>query len=39
MQPGFRLVEAWHLSVATNVVQAVISLALLQREFRRKLAQ
>ena len=39
MQPGFRLVDAWHLSVATNVVQAVISLALLQREFRRKLAQ
>jgi putative MATE family efflux protein len=36
-QGGFRLAEVWHLSVATNVAQAAISLALLYREFRRKL--
>ena len=36
-QPGFRLVEVWYLSVATNVVQAVVSLLLLKREFRLRL--
>jgi len=34
---GFRLVEVWYLSVATNAIQALISLLLIQREFRRRL--
>ena len=36
-QPGFRLVHVWYLSVASNAVQAVISLLLVQREFRLRL--
>jgi putative MATE family efflux protein len=36
-QPGFQLVHVWYLSVATVLVQAVTSYALLQREFRRRL--
>lgn len=36
-QPGFTIREVWYLSVATVAVQAVINLALLNREFGRKL--
>ena len=36
-QPGFRLVDLWHLSVATVVLQALFSLFLLRREFRTRL--
>jgi len=35
--PGFSIQEVWYLSVATVAAQAVINLALLSREFRRKL--
>jgi Na+-driven multidrug efflux pump len=35
--PNFSLKEVWYLSVATVTLQAITSLALLQREFRRKL--
>jgi Na+-driven multidrug efflux pump len=37
-QPHFTLTQVWYLSVATVSLQAVTSLALLLREFRRKLA-
>ncbi|HYQ98423.1 MAG TPA: hypothetical protein VET86_00170 [Casimicrobiaceae bacterium] len=37
-QPGFRLVDLWHLSGATVRLQAVLSLLLLRREFRSRLA-
>ena len=37
-QPGFRLVDLWHLSVVTVVLQALFSLLLLRREFRTRLA-
>jgi len=33
----FQLVQVWYLSVATVLVQAVVSYLLLQREFRRRL--
>jgi len=36
-QPHFELVKVWYLSVATVSLQAVTSLTLLMREFRRKL--
>lgn len=36
-QPGLKLVHVWYLSVASNAVQALISLLLVQREFRRRL--
>jgi len=36
-QPHFTLLEVWYLSVATVTLQALTSLALLAREFRRKL--
>jgi putative MATE family efflux protein len=36
-QPGFQLIHVWYLSVASMFLQAVISYALLRREFRRKL--
>ncbi len=36
-QPGFELVDLWHLSVVTVIVQAVMSLWLLRREFRARL--
>ncbi len=38
-QPGFRMESVWHLSVATVVLQAVVSLALLRWQFREKLAR
>ena len=38
-QAGFRLVDLWHLSVATVVLQAMLSLALLAREFRVRLGR
>ena len=37
-QPGFRLAEVWYLSVATNALQALVSLLLIGREFRVRLA-
>jgi putative MATE family efflux protein len=36
-RPSFTLTEVWYLSVATVTLQAFTSLALLQREFRRRL--
>jgi putative MATE family efflux protein len=36
-QPQFSLAEVWYLSVATVTLQALTSLTLLVREFRRKL--
>jgi putative MATE family efflux protein len=36
--PGFSIREVWYLSVATVAAQAVINLALLNREFGRKLS-
>jgi len=36
-QPGLRPMHVWYLSVASNAVQAVISLLLVQREFRLRL--
>ncbi|MGH8081383.1 MAG: MATE family efflux transporter [Lysobacter sp.] len=36
-QPGFELHQLWWLSVATLTVQAVLSLWLVRREFRRRL--
>jgi putative MATE family efflux protein len=36
-RPGFQLHHVWLLSVATSNLQAVLSIALLVREFRRKL--
>ena len=36
-QPGFQLVHVWNLSVMTVLVQALASVGLLQREFRRRL--
>src|ERR1700683_4405527 len=36
-QPGFTLTQVWHLSVATVALQALTSIALLRREFGRKL--
>ncbi|MEP7067653.1 MAG: MATE family efflux transporter [Usitatibacter sp.] len=36
-QPAFQLVQLWHLSVVTVLVQAATSYGLLRREFRRRL--
>jgi Na+-driven multidrug efflux pump len=36
-QPGFRIIQVWHLSVATVTLQALTSWLLVRREFRRKL--
>jgi putative MATE family efflux protein len=36
-QPGFQIKQVWHLSVASVLLQAVVNLLLLRREFRRKL--
>lgn len=36
-RPHFSLLQVWYLSVATVTLQAITSLVLLQREFRRKL--
>jgi Na+-driven multidrug efflux pump len=38
-QPGFDLVDVWWISVASMLVQAVISYALLRREFGKKLGK
>jgi len=35
--PQFSLIEVWHLSVATVTLQALTSLLLIRREFRRRL--
>ncbi|HXZ59936.1 MAG TPA: MATE family efflux transporter [Steroidobacteraceae bacterium] len=35
--PHFSLIEVWYLSVATVTLQAITSLVLLRREFRRRL--
>jgi putative MATE family efflux protein len=35
--PGFTITQVWYLSVATVTLQALTSLVLLRREFRRKL--
>lgn len=37
MRPGFTIREVWYLSVATVTLQALVVLAMLSREFRRKL--
>ena len=37
-RPGFQIRHIWFLSVATVALQLVVSLLLLRREFRRKLA-
>jgi putative MATE family efflux protein len=37
-QPGFQLVDVWHLSVVTVIVQAVMSLWLLRGQLRVRLA-
>jgi putative MATE family efflux protein len=37
-QPGFQLAQLWYLSVATVVVQAILSVVLLQIQFRKRLA-
>lgn len=37
-RPGFQIRHIWLLSVATVMVQLVVSLLLLRREFRRRLA-
>jgi len=36
-RPGFELVQVWYVSVASMFLQAVVSFALLRREFARKL--
>ena len=36
-QPHFELVDVWYLSVCSMFLQAIVSFALLRREFRRKL--
>lgn len=38
MRPGFHLDLVWYISVATGFLQALISLGLVRREMRRKLA-
>jgi Na+-driven multidrug efflux pump len=35
--PGFHIQQVWYLSVATVVIQAVVNVILLHREFDRKL--
>jgi len=37
-RPGFEIVDVWHLSVATVILQAAVSFALLQWQFRVRLA-
>ena len=37
LRPGFQIREVWYLSVATVAVQAMLNVALLQREFGRRL--
>jgi Na+-driven multidrug efflux pump len=38
MQPGFQLLHIWYVSVVTVLLQAVLSVWLLQREFDKRLA-
>ena len=35
--PGFRIEHAWYLSIATTTLQTVLSLWLLQMEFKKRL--
>lgn len=37
-RPGFALPQLWHLSVATIAIQTAVSLALVRREFKRRLS-
>jgi putative MATE family efflux protein len=37
-RPGFAIEHVWYLSVATILLQMLVSLLLVQREFRRRLA-
>jgi putative MATE family efflux protein len=37
VQPGFQIRQMWYLSVATVTLQALTSLLLIRREFRRRL--
>jgi Na+-driven multidrug efflux pump len=36
-RPGFRMEYVWYLSIAATMLQAVLSLWLLRREFRKRL--
>jgi putative MATE family efflux protein len=36
-RPGFEMRDLWHLSVVTVTIQMIVNVALLRREFRRKL--
>ena len=36
-RPGFQIVDAWYLSVATVLLQAIVSLLLLRMQFRTRL--
>jgi MATE family, multidrug efflux pump len=36
-QPGFQLAQVWYLSVATVILQAILSLVLLRMQFRERL--
>jgi Na+-driven multidrug efflux pump len=36
-RPHFELVDVWHLSVVSMFLQAIVSFALLRREFGKKL--
>jgi Na+-driven multidrug efflux pump len=38
-QPRFQLLEIWYVSVASVALQAVISLLLVRREFKRRLGE
>ena len=38
LRPGFDITWVWYLSIASVAVQAVVNLALLRREFTRRLA-
>jgi Na+-driven multidrug efflux pump len=37
LRPGFRIEEVWYVSVASVVLQAMLSLLLVWREFRRRM--
>jgi hypothetical protein len=38
MQPGFQLVHIWYVSVVTVLLQAGLSVWLVQREMNKRLA-
>jgi Na+-driven multidrug efflux pump len=38
-RPGFQMEYVWYLSIAATTLQAVLSLWLLQREFRKRLGE